>query len=74
VLISQAQPIIEHFEKSESGDWVYHPYHGLDQKVTIKSIKCTLSTADVYDRVVFPPEARTPLNKKIKPAKPRRKS
>jgi Uma2 family endonuclease len=74
VLISQTQPVIEHFEKRESGEWVYHPYRGLDQKITIKSIKCSLPTADGYDRVVFPPEAKTPLNKKIKPVKNRRKS
>ncbi len=73
LLVSQAQPAIEHFELKENGEWIYHPYHGLDGEVTIKSIKCSLPMAEIYDRVVFP-ETKEAANKKIKPVKPRRKS
>jgi hypothetical protein len=30
--------------------------NGLDSTVRIDSVGCTLQFADVYDRVVFPPE------------------
>jgi len=66
VLVSQDQPVIEHFELRENGEWIYHPYRGLDQKVTIKSIKCSLPTADIYDRVSFQPQAKKPRSKKVK--------
>ncbi len=54
VLVSQARPQIEHFEKPTSGVWTYHLYTGLDAVVAIPAIGCTLKLADVYDRVVFP--------------------
>lgn len=53
ILVSQEQPFIEHFELSKKGDWVYHTYVGVETKMTIKSIRCTLSLADVYERVKF---------------------
>ena len=38
--------------------WLCHLYVGLDAIVPIASIGCTLNLADVYDRVVFPTEAK----------------
>ncbi len=74
LLVSQAQPFIEHFELRENGEWIYHPYPGLDHEVTIKSINCSLPAAEVYDRVVFPPEIKEAASRRIKPVKTRRKS
>jgi Uma2 family endonuclease len=55
VLISQDQPQIEHFIRQTDGSWSYHRYTDLNSSFTIASIGCTLTLADVYDRVVFPP-------------------
>jgi Uma2 family endonuclease len=69
VLVSQFQPFVEHFERRKSGEWVYHSYQGLDQKIPIKSIKCTLAMADVYDRVVFPVAKKKATKKARSPRK-----
>ena len=57
VLVSQAAPLIEHFERQADGSWSYHVYQGLDESLTIKSINCTLKLSDVYARIVFPEES-----------------
>ncbi len=56
VLVSQGAPVVEHFQRQADGSWLYRSYEGLDQRMTIKSIGCTLSLAELYDRVVFPPD------------------
>ena len=57
VLVSQAAPLIDHFERQADGSWSYHVYQGLEESLTIKSINCTLKLSDVYARIVFPEES-----------------
>ena len=54
VLISQTSPTIEHFSRLADDSWNYRVYQGLDASFSIKSIKCKLTLAEVYDRVKFP--------------------
>jgi Uma2 family endonuclease len=56
VLVSQEAPIIEHFIRRDDGSWSYYVYQELEQQVSIASVGCTLRLADIYDRIVFPPE------------------
>jgi Uma2 family endonuclease len=56
LLVSQAKPQIEHFRRDAQGQWSYSLTSGLECTVRIDSVGCTLQFADVYDRVVFPPE------------------
>jgi Uma2 family endonuclease len=56
LLVSQSSPWIDHFHKNANGEWIYSSILGLDKSLNIASIDCTLRLADVYDRVVFPPE------------------
>ena len=56
LLVSQTQPIIEHFIRQADGSWSYHLYSGLEQRLFINSINCELRLSDVYERVVFPSE------------------
>lgn len=53
LLVSQDQPQVEHFHRLDDGSWAYQLYAGLDAKISIPSIQCTLNLADVYDRVTF---------------------
>lgn len=53
VLVSQNAPIIEHYIKQESGDWLLKEYHGLDKNFTIEAVNVNLILADVYDRIEF---------------------
>lgn len=57
LLVSQDQPKIEHFIRQSDGSWKYVVYRGLNSQVDIKSIQCVLPLAEVYDRIVFPPES-----------------
>jgi len=57
LLISQTWPVIEHYIRQEDGGWSYYVYMGLESSLTIKSVNCTLHLADVYDRMVFPPQS-----------------
>ena len=56
ILVSQTASVIEHFTRKNDGSWSYNIRQGLEQQVSIESIHCTLHLAEVYDRVVFPPE------------------
>lgn len=56
VLVSQDQPLIEHFARLENGEWRYSRANELSGSLPIASINCTLSLSEVYDRVSFQTE------------------
>src|SRR4029453_17375077 len=60
VLVSQEAPIMEHFIRRDDGSWSYYMYQGIEWQASLASVGCTLRLADVYDRIVFPPEQDTP--------------
>jgi Uma2 family endonuclease len=76
LLVSQDQPKIEHYIRQSDGSWSYFVYRGLQSKVPLKSIQCTLSLAEVYDRIVFPADAINSPTKVLppKPSPPKRKA
>ncbi len=53
ILIWQDEPVVEHYIRQASGDWLLKEYHGLDKSFQIDSIECSLNLADVYERVEF---------------------
>ncbi len=53
VLISQDEPMIEHFSKQADGTWKYARALGMDASIAIPSIECILKLSDVYDRIAF---------------------
>jgi Uma2 family endonuclease len=56
LLVSQDQPLIEHFSRQDDGSWSRKQITGLKAQVAIPSIQCTLRLADVYDRIAFKKE------------------
>lgn len=56
VLVSQTAPHVDHFSRRPEGPWIYSLAYGLESVLRLDSIGCALPLADVYDRVVFPPE------------------
>lgn len=56
VLISQRFPSIEKYVKHGDGFWMLSDAAGLDTSITLESIDCRLSLADVYDKVNFETE------------------
>src|SRR5262245_19002992 len=53
VLISQDQPLIEHYHREKNGKWTYECHRGLKAVAKLPSIKCRLAAVQVYRRVKF---------------------
>jgi Uma2 family endonuclease len=55
LLVSQTEPLVEHFRLDKSGFWVLAAtVTDLADSVKIASIGCELKMAEIYDRVEFP--------------------
>lgn len=73
ILISQTSSTVEHFSRQTNGSWTYRVHQGLEASFTIKSIKCILKLAEIYDRVQFPadkPEKKRGAKKAAKKKTP----
>lgn len=55
VLISQNQPMVEHYHRQEDGTWIYRVTTGLTEFLELITIDCRIQLSDLYDRVEFPP-------------------
>jgi Uma2 family endonuclease len=53
LLIAQDRPQIEHYRRLPDDTWAERRHSGLKARLTIRSIRCRLELADVYDRVRF---------------------
>jgi Uma2 family endonuclease len=56
VLIAQDSYRIEHYVRQENGPWLFNDAVGADATLELASIGCTLSLADVYEKVIFEEE------------------
>lgn len=55
ILVSQDKPFVEHFSNQVNGSWVYRSFNSLSDEFDIETVGCSLSLAEIYDRVEFPP-------------------
>ncbi|AFZ44605.1 protein of unknown function DUF820 [Halothece sp. PCC 7418] len=53
VLIDQYSPRIEHYRKTDTNQWLFTEYQGLDSILTLGGGGMTISWADIYDQVTF---------------------
>lgn len=53
ILISQDEPLVEHFTKQENGGWESVEIKGLDTVLEIESIECEISLAELYEQIDF---------------------
>lgn len=56
ILISQDEPIIEHFVRDENNNWIPRTFVGLNKTIKIESVGCELSLAEIYELVEFSDE------------------
>ncbi len=61
ILVWQYLPLIEHFIRQADGDWLTRMIEGLEAKLHIASLGCTLKLSEIYRLVNFPPEEIEPL-------------
>ena len=59
VLVSQDQPLVEHFVRLETGEWRYVRVNEMSGALYIASINCTLPLTEIYDRVSFPADTES---------------
>jgi Uma2 family endonuclease len=55
ILVWQELPLIEHFIRQPDDNWLARLIEGLDAHLTIASLGCTISLAEIYRLVDFPP-------------------
>src|ERR687887_67225 len=62
VLVAQDRPLIDHYRRQEDDTWVLRALEGLQARMHLVTIGCTVPLTDVYERVVFPttPAAEEP--------------
>jgi Uma2 family endonuclease len=53
LLVDQYRPHLEKYVKHGDGFWMLSEASGLDGRITLDSIDCPMSLADVYDKVRF---------------------
>ncbi|EFO80936.1 protein of unknown function DUF820 [Oscillochloris trichoides DG-6] len=51
IFIAQDYYHIEHYSRQEHGQWLLQEAIGLESRITIGSIACSLALADVYEKV-----------------------
>jgi Uma2 family endonuclease len=53
VLVAQDRPVIDHYQRQEGDNWLLRTLEGLDARLELTSIACTVPLSQVYDRIVF---------------------
>ena len=62
VLIAQDRVYVEHYVRQPEGFWLLSEATELSAEIQLPTLNCTLSLADVYDKVEIEPEADMPRN------------
>lgn len=53
ILVSQNQPLVEHYVRQDDNSWKLFEHFGLDQILVIESIDSRIKLSEIYDRVKF---------------------
>lgn len=53
IMVAHNEPFIEHYARQADGGWHYESCSDLASQLTIQSIDCQVSLADVYEKVDF---------------------
>ena len=56
ILVSQDEPIVEHFVRQEDNSWTLFTYVGLDKTFFVKSIECELKLSEIFYLIEFSDE------------------
>jgi Uma2 family endonuclease len=54
VLVAQDRPVIDHYHREDDALWTLRTLEGLEARLHLETIGCTVPMADVYERIVFP--------------------
>ncbi len=45
--------MVERFKRDESGEWLYKPVTGLDNRLELSSIDCVMELSALYEEIDF---------------------
>ena len=51
LLVSQTEVLVEHYSRQPDGRWIYSAVNRITDSVSIATLGCVMSLADVYDKV-----------------------
>lgn len=54
IFVSQHRPRVEQYVRQANDEWIFHDVTDPAGLITLASIECTLSLAEIYERVRFP--------------------
>jgi len=54
VLVAQDRPVIDHYHRGDDALWTLRTLEGLEARLRLEGIGCTVPLADMYERIVFP--------------------
>jgi Uma2 family endonuclease len=54
VLVAQDRPMIDHYHGEDGVLWTLRTLEGLEARLHLETIGCTVPLAEVYERIVFP--------------------
>ena len=54
VLISQSEPLVECYERQDTGGWLLQEFRGLEAAVMLPALELTIPLAELYERISFP--------------------
>ena len=60
VMLSQYQPLVEHYTRNSDDKWVLTDLRGLSSVLRLPSIGCELPLSSIYERVEFAPDPIMP--------------
>jgi Uma2 family endonuclease len=61
VIVEQDEPLIEFYSRSPDDEWTLKDASGLTDSLTLKSIRCKLPLASVFEKVTFPDRPEGPM-------------
>ncbi len=53
ILLSQAEPLVERYERQESNDWLLTELRGLDATLDLPALQVSIPLSDLYERIAF---------------------
>ncbi|WP_395145746.1 Uma2 family endonuclease [Armatimonas sp.] len=53
ILLSQAEPLVERYERQENNDWLLTELRGLDATLDLPALQVSIPLSDLYERIVF---------------------
>jgi len=54
VLVAQDRPVIDYYHREGDTLWMLRTLEGMEARLHLEGIGCTVPLADVYERIVFP--------------------